>query len=413
MGSKKSLLKNTAMLYILQFSSYFFSLVTVPYQSRVLGPVIYGNIGVALAVMAYFQLFMDFGFLLSATEDISKNRDDRAYINRRLTSITYLKIILAVLSVGMMGVLCVFVPKFSADPALYMIYVSAYAVNAFLPDFLYRGIEQMTAITIRTVIIKLFFTVMIFVFLREPGDYLVIPILLLVGNAGAVIGAYIHLFKKLGYSFARVTASDLKTDFKRSLSFFYSRIATTVYSTTNTVIIGFVDKTGITTGYYTSADKILTTAKNGLSPISDSLYPYMVKNRDFKLVKKVLAVFMPVIILGCVIVGIFAEPICTLIFGKEYAGAAPVLAAMLPAIAAILPSYILGFPTLGAMGLTKYANYSVIVGTVTHIIGLSLLYLTHNLTVVGLAAMTSVSECAILFCRLIMVLKNRHIFKKG
>ena len=54
------------MLYILQFSTYFLSLVTVPYQTRVLGPVVYGYVGVALAVMAYFQLFMDFGFLLSA-----------------------------------------------------------------------------------------------------------------------------------------------------------------------------------------------------------------------------------------------------------------------------------------------------------------------------------------------------------
>lgn len=407
------LLKNTIMLYILQFSTYFLSLVTVPYQTRRLGPEVYGVIGVAIAVMTYFQLFMDFGFLLSATEDISKNRDDADYINRKLTSITVLKTILAVISVVVMTVLCFAVPKFSEHKTLYIIYVLAYAINAFIPDYLYRGIEQMTAITVRTVLIKVFFTAMIFIFLKDASDYLVIPILLLIGNTGAVVGAYLHIFKKLGYRFKKPAEGEIFADFKRSLTFFYSRIATTVYSTTNTVIIGFIDKTGVVTGYYTSADKVLTTAKNGLTPISDSLYPYMIKNKDFKLVKKCLMIFMPIILAGCAFVAVFAKPLCVLAFGKEFEGTAVILRAMLPAIVAILPSYILGFPTLGAMGLSKYANYSVIVGTVTHIIGLVILAFTGNLTVIGLAIMTSVSEWSILICRLVVVFKNRHIFSKS
>lgn len=405
-----TLLKNTIMLYILQFSTYFLSLVTVPYQTRVLGPVVYGYVGVALAVMAYFQLFMDFGFLLSATEDISKNRDDKEYINRKFTSVTLLKLILAAASMVVMITLCFTVPMFAQNKELYIIYIIAYVVNALLPDYLYRGIEQMTAITVRTVIIKVFFTVMIFVFLKTEDDYLVMPILLLIGNVAALLGVYIHLYKKLGYKFTKVSITELKEDFKRSLGFFFSRIATTVYSTTNTIIIGLVDKTGMITGYYTSADKILTTAKNGLSPVSDSLYPYMIKNKDFKLVKKILLLLMPVIILGCTIVGVFSKPICGLIFGKEFVGTAPVLVAMLPAIVAILPSYILGFPTLGAMGLSKYANTSIIVGTITHIVGLTVLALSGHLSAITLAAMTSVSEWSILIFRAVIVVKNRKIF---
>jgi len=126
-----------------------------------------------------------------------------------------------------------------------------------------------------------------------------VPLLLLIGNTGAVLGAYFHLFKTLHFKFTRVTWGQLFADFKRSSFFFYSRIASTVYSATNTVLLGFVDKAGIVTGYYTSADKIVTTAKNGLSPISDSLYPYMVKNRDFKPAEKLLKILMPIIIAGC------------------------------------------------------------------------------------------------------------------
>ena len=52
--SKQSLLKNTAMLYLLQFSSFFFSFITVPYLTRVLGPANYAKIGVATNLMIYF-----------------------------------------------------------------------------------------------------------------------------------------------------------------------------------------------------------------------------------------------------------------------------------------------------------------------------------------------------------------------
>jgi len=402
--------RNTLMLYILQFSNYFFSFVTVPYQTRILGPIVYGRIGVACSVMAYFQLFMDFGFMLSATEDISKNRDDRDYINRKLTSITILKIFLVAISVLAMTGMCIFIPKFSDDPKLYISYLLAFAINSLMPDYLYRGIEKMTAVTVRTVCIKGFCTLLIFVFMRDSGDYLIVPLAQLAGNFFAVIATYIHVHKKLGYRFTKIKAGDLAKDLRRSAFFFVSRIAGTVYSATNVLILGFIDNVGVVTGYYTSADKVVTTAKNCLSPISDSLYPYMVKNKDFKLVKKVLLVTMPVILSGCLFVGFFAEKICVIVFGSEYAGAAPILIALLPLIAATLPSYIFGFPVLGAMGLSKFANTSILVGTIIHLIGWAVLYFTGNLEVMTLACLTSVSEISILIFRIAIVYKNRKIF---
>lgn len=410
-GKKAGLFKNTVMLYILQGSTYVFSFITIPYQTRVLGPEVYGVLGVATAVMMYFQLFMDFGFMLSVTEEISLNRDDKPYICKKITSVVCLKLIFAGVSLAIMGGLCTFVDVFAEYKALYFVFLLAYILNSFMPDYIYRGLERMTAVTVRTVIIKCFSCCMIFVLMRTRADYMVVPILLLIGNAGAVIGAYAHLFKGLKFHFAKITKQDLWQDFKRSSMFFSSRIASTVYTATNTVVLGMVDKAGIVTGYYTSADKVASTAKNLLSPVSDSLYPYMVKNKDFKMVKKMLLLFMPVIVVGCTVVGIFAEPLCVFAFGAEYAGTAPILCAFLPVIVAILPSYIFGFPTLGAMGLSKYANYSIVFATVLHIIGMALLFLTDNVTGVSLALMTSVTEWVNMLFRVVVVFKNRNLIR--
>ncbi len=407
--SKKGvLLKNTVMLYIMQFSTYLLSFIVVPYETRVLGPTYYGKLGVATAIMVYFQLVIDFGFLLSATEDVSRNREDRNKVSKILTAVTIDKIFLTIASVIVLLALCELLPSWREDRTFYLLFLIATAINSMIPDYLYRGLEQMTAITVRTVAIKAFFTVMIVLLLKQPEQYCVIPILNIIGNGAALLGVYLHLYRQMDIRFVKCTAREVWDSFRRSSTFFYSRIATSVYTASNTVILSIISA-GSSIGYYSLADKLVTTAKNGLSPISDSMYPYMTKNRDFKLVWRILKVVMPVIIAGCAIVFIFARPLCEIVFGAEYGDAAPVLRAMLPVVIVILPSYILGFPTLSAMGLSQYANYSVVFGSALHVFNLIVLYFTGNMNMVTLGAMVSVAETAILVFRIVVIWRNRAL----
>lgn len=409
-GNKKILLKNTIMLYILTFSTYLMSFITVPYQTRVLGPEKYGLLGVATAVMAYFQLFIDFGFLLSATEEVAQNREDKRKLSEIFTSVTINKILLATLGAGILFSTFGFVEQWRENWFFFFLNFISIVLGSLLPDYLYRGLEKMSAITIRSVLIRLLFTLMIFVFVKTPEDYLLIPILHILGNGAALAGVYIHLFWRLKIGFIVCKLQDIWRRLKRSLTFFFSRIATTVYTVTNTIVLDLFSG-GTLTAYYTAGDKLISTAKNGLSPISDSLYPYMVRNKDFKLIKKVLLIIEPIIVLGCAILFVIAEPFCVWFFGSEYAEAGDVLRSLLPVVIVILPSYIFGFPVLGAMGINKYANYSVVFGSIVHIIILISLYLCNLLSLVSLGIATSITESLILLFRLIAVWKNKHLLK--
>ena len=137
----------------------------------------------------------------------------------------------------------------------------------------------------------------------------------------------------------------------------------------------------------------------------------MARHRDFKLVKKVLLWFEPPIIVFCAVVFPFAEQLCGWYFGAEFAPAGQVLRAMLPIGIVILPSYVLGFPTLTAMGLSKYANYSVIAGSVLHVCILAILFVTNQLSMVTLGATVSVTETFILLYRIVVIWRNRDIIK--
>ncbi|MDD6024328.1 MAG: oligosaccharide flippase family protein [Oscillospiraceae bacterium] len=413
LSSKKGvLLKNTLMLYILQFSNFFLALVAVPYETRVLSPVNYGKLGVATAIMVYFQLVIDFGFLLSATEEVSRKRDDKQAVSRILTAVTINKLILAAGSAVVLFVLCHLIPKWGEDMGFYFLFFGATVLTSMMPDYLYRGLEQMTAITVRSVLIKAFFTLMIFIFLRKPTDYYIVPILNMIGNGLALLGVFWHLNKKLGIRFAPVGAKEVWGNFRRSVTFFYSRIAGTAYTAANTIILDLMTAGGASVGFYTSADKLVQTGRNCLSPISDSLYPYMVANRDFKLVKKVLCVLMPIIIAGCTVIFVFAEPLCTMFFGAEYAQTGQVLRAMLPVCVFTLPTYILGFPTLTAMGLSKHANYSVVVSAVVHIVNLIVVYCTGHLNMVTMGLLVSVAEGVTLLYRVVVIVTHRHLLKE-
>lgn len=410
LGSKKGvLLKNTIMLYIMQFSTYFLSFIVVPYETRVLGETYYGKLGVATAIMVYFQLVIDFGFILSATEDVARHREDKTRISKILTAVTVSKLLLTAGSVIVLAVLCRVFEPWREDTVFYMLFLAATAVNSLIPDYLYRGLEQMEAITVRTVAIKAFFTVMIVVLLKRPEQYCLIPILNIVGYAVALLCVYWHLYRRLHITFVRCSPQEIWAHFRRSSTFFYSRIATSVYTASNTVILSLIPAGAGTVGYYTLADKLVTTAKSGLSPISDSMYPYMTKNRDFKLVWKILKIVMPVIVGGCAVVFVFARPLCEIVFGAGYGDAAPVLRAMLPVVIVILPSYILGFPTLSAMGLSRYANYSVVFGSALHVVNLIVLYVTGNMNMVTLGVLVSVAEIAILLFRIAVIWKHRAL----
>lgn len=410
-GGKGALLKNTVMLYILQFSTYILGLLVTPYETRVLGDKIFGYLGAATSIMVYFQLVIDFGFLLSATEEVSRNRQDRAALRKIFTSVTICKLLLASLSFLALLWLSAAIPAWRQKRTLLLLTFGATFLTSLMPDYLYRGLEKMSAITVRTVLIRLFFTGSIFLFLKKPDDICVVPILNIIGNAVALIFAYLHLSQKLGISFCKVSRRQMINTFTKSSTFFYSRIATTTYTALNTVILDIISAGGAVTGYYTSANTLITAGKNGLSPISDSMYPYMARHRDFKLVKKVLLVFEPIIFLFCAVVFIWAEPLCSWFFGAEFAPAGQVLRVMLPIGVVILPSYILGFPTLTAMGLSRHANYSVIVGSALHVCILAILFITDGLNMVNLGATVSITESAILLYRIVIIWKNRHLMQ--
>ncbi|MBC1574780.1 oligosaccharide flippase family protein [Listeria booriae] len=410
---KKRLLENTIFLYALTFSGYFFSLITVPYQTRILGPEFYGKVGFAVAMMTYFRLVIDFGFILSATADVAKNRDDAQKVASIYTAVMYAKGLLTALSFVVLLGICYAVPMLRQDMFLYLLTFASVAVSAFLPDFLYRGLETMKRITIRTLIIQAFFVLMIFLFLKTPQHYYFVPLFTLIGNAVALLFVQRHVSRQLKIKFVRLEKGYLWQTIQKSSPFFFSRISATIYQVTNTLFLGLMYSPGSAkVGMYVASDRLIGTAKTTFSPLADSLYPYMVKNRDFRLLKKIIWIIMPPVIIICIVLSIYANECMALFLGPAFYGAGSILRLLLPIVAITPLVYMLGFPTLSPMGLAKHANLSTVVSAVVQLVGLSILFLTGTFSVQTLCMMTVLSQFTVLVYRVFIVWKNRHIFSQ-
>lgn len=403
---KNKVLENTVMLYILIASNYVFNFITIPYQTRIMGPEIYGKIGFAFAFSIYFKLLFDFGFILSATEDVSENRDNLKKVSNILSEVFFSKILLIFIGFLIFIILIYFVGIFQNNKLLFFLYFLYVSIDCFQPDFIYRGLENMKVITIRNVIVKFIFMIMTFVFLKNSSQYLYVPLFNLLGSLVSLIWVYYDMFKNLKIKLVFVRFKNIVSCLKKSGIYFLSRIATTLYGATNTFILGFVYPTGSVLGYYSSADKILSAARSAMSPISDSIYPYMVRNKDFKLIKKILIIFMPIILIGSIIVFIFAKEICVIAFGKEFINSYVILRYMIPIIIITLPSYLIGFPTMSPLGLKREANFSVIVASIYHILIIIVLLLINRLNVYSLCILTITTEFLILIIRLFYIFKE-------
>ncbi len=414
--SRKTLLVNTIMLYIMQFSTTLLGLIVIPIQTGVLGADYYGAyISASVAIVLYFRMVIDFGFLQSATEKISRQRDDKNEISKTLTSVVISKLFLIIISFGVLFLLIKLIPAWQSKQQMLILYFFAEAAASMTPDFLYRGLEKMSAITYRTVTIRVVFTLTIFLFFKDPADAWMVPGFTLIGNSVAMLFAYAHVNKQLGIGFSKPNIKHIVREFIHSIQFFFSRFASTAYTSLNIILLDIVTKGGAATSYYGSSNQLITAGRNALMPISDSMYPYMAKHKDFKLVKKMLLLFEPIIFVGCVVIYIIAIPFCKWFFGPDFGQAGHVLRAMLPLAIITLPNYILGFPTMTAMGKTKHANYSTIVGSIFHICLLGILWLTGNMTpnkaLLSFAWSVSATEAVILTYRLIIIYRFRHLMR--
>ena len=405
LSKERILAKNTLMLYIMQISTYVFPLLSFPYLTRVLGADKYGIVVLANSVMAYFTLLIEFGFILSGTNSCSKADGDKSKLGNITFGIIEAKFFLLLLGAIILAFICIFVDKFKTQKLFFILSYIGVGLTIFIPDYLFRGIEQMSIITYRVVLSKAIYTVFIFACIRKDSDYLLIPVATIAANIIAVLLTWIEILRKKIIEVKLVRLHESFEYLKDSSTFFLSRVASSFYTTLNTLLLG-LKFPSIALAQYGVANTLTSTCRSMMNPIADSIYPYMVKQKNYRLVKKIVLILEPIICIGCFILWFIAGPVIRIVCGEGYDNAVPILRAMLPLIIITLPTYMFGFPVLGALGKIKWANISVVIGAIFHVVIILLLFFINKLNFISLSILSFFTEVVVCSIRVYITLKT-------
>ncbi len=402
-------IKNTVMLYILSFVKLVLPLITIPYLTRVLSKEVYGLVSYVKASMIYMQLIIDFGFMLSSVREIVSANGDKEQIGL-IAGHTYLaKTLLIGIAFVVMVCMCISMPILKQNIAYTLMSFAAVAVSAYLADFLFRGIEKMHIITILFVISRLVATSLTFILIQGDADIMAMPVIDIISTLVSIVLSYIWLVK-LGIKIRVKSIYSAIHMLKDSFTYFISNMATTVFSALNTILIGIVIVDLQQIAYWGLCIQIISAIQGLYTPITNGIYPHMIKKKSLNFIHRVMFIIMPVVLFGCVLCIILSKTVMIIVGGSQYIEAHNVFRCLVPILFFSFPAQLYGWPTLGAVGLIKETSMSTIVAAVVQLVGLTLLIVMGQMNLYTMAILKSVVEICLMLIRMVVTYRNSNKF---
>lgn len=408
----KVLVNNTIMMYILSIAKLVIPLISLPYLTRVLSVDCYGSVAFVKSLMSYFQIFIDFGFLLSGTKDIINLIKKKESPNKCIGNTLYAQGLLCGVSAIILLICCFGFDILHGYEVYAFLSLITRILSIFLFEYVFKAYEQMGKIAVRYVVMKLISLILTILFVKNDGDILLMPIFDIIASLIVIVLVAIQL-KKLGvkaeFSIRRIKEAWIAL--KSSFVFFMSNFATTAFSVLNTLIIGICLKKS-DVAYWSVAMQLVSAVQALYSPIVNSVFPTMLKEKNLKLIHKIMMLYMPLIFVGCVLVLLLGDKVVPFVFGDDYLMSSTILKYCIPVLIFSFPSMLYGWPCLGAINKEKTATISTIVSSVVQVLGIALLIVINQFNLLTLCIARCVTEIVLCVMRMYSVYRNKKLFIK-
>ncbi len=376
----KSIKLNFFMNALLTMSSFVFPIISFPYVSRVLLPVGTGRVSMATSFIAYFTLFSQLGIPTYGVRACAKVRDNREELTRTVHELLFINIILSVLVYFVLFTVILCIPKLQQEKSLYVIISSQIILSAIGMEWMYKGLEQYTYITMRSLIFKIIALLLMFALIKEQKDYVVYGGLTIfaasASNVMNLVNAhrYISLRPIGGYHPLR--------HLNAVAVFFAMACATTIYTNLDTVMLGFI-RTYDDVGYYNAAVKVKTVLVSVITSLGVVLLPrasyyleHEFREEFFRISKKAYNFVLLISIPMAVYFLLFAKQGILLLSGPAYLNAVVPMKIIMPTLVFIGITNIWGIQMLVPLGREKIVLYSEIAGAVVDLI-LNIILIPH------------------------------------
>lgn len=330
----KSIKYNAIVNGILSVANIIFPLITFPYISRVLGVEVNGKLNFASASLTYFSLFATLGLSTYGVKACARVREDRTKLSKTVHELLLINAVTTTIACIALVIAIFVVPRYHQEWKLLFIYSWNMILNVVGMNWLYSAIEQYDYITKRSIAFKFIGVVLMFLFVHSPADRYKYAVITVFANVGGNILNIIYSRNFIIYKW--YGDYNCKQHIKPTLAMFATYLAVNVYSSLDSVMLGFMCG-DFQVGIYTAAVKIRTVLTTLITSVGTVLLPrlsfYIAGGKwdEFKrLLKKSYCTIIMMAVPMMVYFILAAEPSIIFLSGAEYADAATPMKILMP-----------------------------------------------------------------------------------
>lgn len=392
--------------------SLLFPLITFPYITRVLSPEGIGQANYASSIANYFILIGGLGIASYAIREGAK----RSYRKEEFDAFTDEMWTVGLLS-ALFAYICLFVTlafsvKFHDYRWLIALYSFQILSNALGMEWVLNIYEEYAYVTIRSVIFQILSLVLLFCFVKNPGDVYHYAVIQMISTVGIGLANHIYVRKKVTLKI--VWSGKILTHLEPILLIFSTTLATTVYVNLDTTMLGWIwgDEQ---VGYYTAAAKLYNIVKSLINSVVtvyavrlSSLY-YQDKAEYHKTFKEVFGLITGLTIPMAVGGTLLRNEIIVILGGREYLAATGSLAILLTSLIFATLGNLFGAGALLIAKKEKYMFAATLTGTFANMV-LNYIFIT-GMKCTGAAIATLITE--IMVCTILAVKASPYLLWKG
>jgi O-antigen/teichoic acid export membrane protein len=280
-------------------------------------------------------------------------------------------------------------------------------------DWFFSGREKFKLVTIRTLAAKVIALAGLFIFVRNRDDIIPYLLLTVTANLSSQVWNFGYMWKT-EVKF-RIKNLDIKRHIRSVFILFSSRIAVSMYTMINVILLGFIsDHTQV--GYYTSAVKISSVILlfvTAMSPVMIARINTIKDDKDCKcypgqvsgLLSRSFEYMMMLAVPATVGLIVTAPRFVPLFFGAEFIPSTSTLQLVSLIVILVGVSNLFGTQILVAMGHEKKQLIALISGAAANLLLCLLLigkYGSEGASVASVAAETIIAIAVIVFSRKII-----------
>lgn len=391
-NNHRTILKNFSYLSVLEIFVLISPLITYPYLSRVLGLELYGWVITAQVVASYCSILVDFGFKGVSARHVSIHQNDKNKLSEIMSSILIASFILWIFSFCLYMIVIFSIPAYH-EHLLLFIYSFGLTLNVLLfPQYYFQGTERMQFISVVSIVIQIVFLALIFVFVKEQSDYILVPLFHSLGYLiGGLISLYI-IFIHDRIRFYLPRKSEIMFYVKDATPLFATNVVMTIKDKFNYLILGIMvgmDQVVI----YDVGSKLSFLAVKPSQVVGTVLFPQMArchKNSVFVKACVYILVFTSALI---AFINMFLDLIVNFLVGHSV-DLGPIRIYLLSPIF-LSVSIFIAINFMVARGYNKYLLYSMILTTIVYLTLLVSFYILGWLsTVYSFVLLTLISIIA-------------------